>query len=139
MAVRARSSVGQALGYSGAGADEGRAEVVGGEVGVVERAGQELTDQGDGRRFRGGQLFEVVREFEQVGAHRRELSGQLGLDPGPALRGLEGSILRRDPTLAAADGRAPPPALPGAGSVFGPGRLDVEEFEDLTLGVGEVV
>jgi predicted ATPase/DNA-binding SARP family transcriptional activator len=47
--------------------------------------------------YRSGRQPEALRAFEQ---HRRQLAEELGLDPSPALRDLEGSILRHDPGLA---------------------------------------
>jgi YVTN family beta-propeller protein len=47
-------------------------------------------------------LYRCGRQAEALGTYqeyRRGLSEQLGLDPSPALRGLEASILSRDPAL----------------------------------------
>jgi peptide/nickel transport system substrate-binding protein len=52
--------------------------------------------------YRGGREAEALEAYQH---YRRRLSEQLGLDPSPALRELEASILSRDPTLDLRDGR----------------------------------
>jgi DNA-binding SARP family transcriptional activator len=46
--------------------------------------------------YRCGRQAEATEVFQQ---YRRALSHELGLDPSPALRELEASILSRDPKL----------------------------------------
>jgi peptide/nickel transport system substrate-binding protein len=46
--------------------------------------------------YRCGRQAEALESYQQ---YRRALSHELGLDPSPALSGLEASILRRDPSL----------------------------------------
>ena len=55
--------------------------------------------------YRSGRQPEALRAFD---TYRRLLAEELGLDPSPELRELEGRILRHDPTLAT--GRAAPGA-----------------------------
>ena len=55
--------------------------------------------------YRCGRRGEALAAFE---AARRVLAGELGLDPGPELAGLQAKVLADDPALA-----APAPALPG--------------------------
>ena len=55
--------------------------------------------------YRCGRRGEALAVFE---AARRVLAGELGLDPGPELAGLQAQVLADDPALA-----APAPALPG--------------------------
>jgi predicted ATPase/class 3 adenylate cyclase len=54
--------------------------------------------------YRCGRRGEALAAFE---AARRVLAGELGLDPGPELAGLQAKVLADDPALAA------PPAVPG--------------------------
>jgi peptide/nickel transport system substrate-binding protein len=65
--------------------------------------------------YRSGRQAEALRVYQQ---YRRALSEALGLDPSPALRQLEGSILNRDPSLEVRAASAP--GLPASG---GPTRL----------------
>lgn len=51
--------------------------------------------------YRCGRQAEALRAYQE---YRRGLSEQLGLDPSPALRGLEASILGRDPSLELPNG-----------------------------------
>jgi DNA-binding SARP family transcriptional activator len=57
--------------------------------------------------YRGGRQAEALEAYREF---RSLLLEELGLEPAPALRELEGAILRQDPVLAAAP--APPPAPP---------------------------
>jgi hypothetical protein len=65
--------------------------------------------------YRSGRQAEALRVYQE---YRRALSEALGLDPSPALRQLEGSILNRDPSLEVRAASAP--GLPTSG---GPTRL----------------
>jgi LuxR family transcriptional regulator, maltose regulon positive regulatory protein len=56
--------------------------------------------------YRSGRQAEALRAYTQV---RDRLTGELGIDPGPALRELQARILAQDPSLAPAS-PAPPPA-----------------------------
>jgi len=63
--------------------------------------------------YRGGRQAEALEVYRET---RRVLADELGLEPGPELRGLERAILRHDPSLAAAvaplqaeANREPPP------------------------------
>jgi predicted ATPase/DNA-binding SARP family transcriptional activator len=49
--------------------------------------------------YRAGRQAEALRAYTEV---RDRLVGELGIDPGPALRELEARILAQDPSLAAA-------------------------------------
>jgi len=64
--------------------------------------------------YRAGRQAEALRAY---GEARDCLVDQLGIDPGPALRELEGRILAHDPSLAAAGpaglGAVPPPSATG--------------------------
>ena len=58
-------------------------------------------------------LYRSGRQAEALDAYRhtrRELSDQLGLEPGEQLKRLEQAILRQDPALDLADDRPDPPA-----------------------------
>jgi DNA-binding SARP family transcriptional activator len=58
-------------------------------------------------------LYRAGRQSDALDAYRaarRTLVGDLGLEPGAALRDLEAAILRHDPALDAAARRAPPSA-----------------------------
>ena len=48
--------------------------------------------------YRGGRQAEALRVY---GEARERLVDELGLEPGPALRELEGRVLAQDPTLDA--------------------------------------
>jgi predicted ATPase/DNA-binding SARP family transcriptional activator len=49
--------------------------------------------------YRAGRQGEALRAYTDA---RDRLAGELGIDPGPALRGLQARILAQDPSLAAA-------------------------------------
>jgi DNA-binding SARP family transcriptional activator/tetratricopeptide (TPR) repeat protein len=93
-----------------------------------ELAGQAVAAPGDERLVgqlmlalhRSGRQAEALRWFERT---RQFLAGELGVDPGPGLRGLHGQILRADPVLAlvagpvgvtAGDTSPPSGSVPGA-------------------------
>ena len=50
--------------------------------------------------YRAGRQAEALRAYTEI---RDRLVGELGIDPGPALRELEARILVQDPSLAASD------------------------------------
>ena len=50
--------------------------------------------------YRSGRQAEALEAYQEF---RRNLSEELGLDPGPAMQQLELAILARDPTLDLAD------------------------------------
>jgi DNA-binding SARP family transcriptional activator len=54
--------------------------------------------------YRGGRQSDALHVYQEA---RRLLAGELGLDPGPALRHLERQILEHDPALAPPQQRAP--------------------------------
>ncbi len=59
--------------------------------------------------YRSGRQAEALNAYQNA---RRELVGELGIEPGPALRELEQAILRQDPELVVAP-NAPAAILPG--------------------------
>jgi len=61
--------------------------------------------------YRSGRQAEALRAY---GEARDGLVGELGISPGPALRGLEGRILAQDPTLSVPDPQSPPGATVSA-------------------------
>jgi DNA-binding SARP family transcriptional activator/tetratricopeptide (TPR) repeat protein len=69
-------------------------------------------------RLRGQLMLALYRSGRQAKAleiariGRKILADELGLDPDPALRELEGAILRQDPALTSTTREPPPPALP---------------------------
>jgi predicted ATPase/DNA-binding SARP family transcriptional activator len=65
-------------------------------------------------RYRSGRQAEALRAYAEVRDH---LAGELGLDPGPALRELQTRILAQDPSLAPASALARPAPGPAAGAV----------------------
>ena len=58
--------------------------------------------------YRSGRQAEALRAYTEI---RDRLAGELGIDPGPALRELQARILAQDPSLAPAA-----PRQPGSGS-----------------------
>jgi DNA-binding SARP family transcriptional activator len=52
---------------------------------------------------RGGRQVEALQALR---THREALAGELGLDPGPALRDLELAVLRQDPAVVSSSGSA---------------------------------
>ena len=63
--------------------------------------------------YRSGRQAEALRAYTEI---RDRLVGELGIDPGPALRELQARILAQDPSLAPASG----PASPAAAQVVAP-------------------
>ncbi|MFJ4920013.1 BTAD domain-containing putative transcriptional regulator [Streptomyces sp. NPDC088725] len=61
--------------------------------------------------YRSGRRAEALAEYRRIHAH---LTSELGVDPGPALRDLQGAVLRGEPTgghpALTAAGLSPPPA-----------------------------
>ena len=60
--------------------------------------------------YRSGRQAEALRAYAEV---RDRLAGELGLDPGPALRELQARILAQDPSLAPASALARPAPVAG--------------------------
>ena len=84
--------------------------------------------------YRSGRQAEALRAYAEV---RDRLAGELGIDPGPALRELQARILAQDPSLAPASPApaqvvAPPKA---AGSL---GRLPCSRRSCMSRGRGVV-
>jgi predicted ATPase/DNA-binding SARP family transcriptional activator len=67
--------------------------------------------------YRSGRQAEALRAYAEV---RDRLAGELGLDPGPALRELQTRILAQDPSLAPASALTRPAPVPAAGTVAAP-------------------
>jgi predicted ATPase len=63
--------------------------------------------------YRSGRQAEALHAYAEVRDH---LVGELGLDPGPALRELQSRILAQDPSLAPASHLARPAPVPAAAS-----------------------
>src|SRR5580704_10577958 len=61
--------------------------------------------------YRAGRQAEALRAYTEV---RDRLVGELGIDPGPALRELQARILAQDPSLAPASTPASPAAAPAS-------------------------
>jgi LuxR family maltose regulon positive regulatory protein len=59
--------------------------------------------------YRSGRQAEALRAYTEV---RDRLTGELGIDPGPALRDLQARILAQDPSLALASPAPAPVAAP---------------------------
>jgi predicted ATPase/class 3 adenylate cyclase len=81
--------------------------------------------------YRCGRRGEALAAFE---AARRVLAGELGLDPGPELAGLQAQVLADDPALAApavVPGGAVPAAAEGAAAVGLPQGTVTFLFTDL--------
>jgi predicted ATPase/DNA-binding SARP family transcriptional activator len=64
--------------------------------------------------YRSGRQAGALRAYAEVRDH---LAGELGLDPGPALRELQTRILAQDPSLAPASAPARPAPVPAGGAV----------------------
>ena len=67
--------------------------------------------------YRSGRQAEALRAYAEV---RDRLAGELGLDPGPALRELQTRILAQDPSLAPASALARPAPVPAGGAAAAP-------------------
>ena len=61
--------------------------------------------------YRAGRQAEALRAYTEI---RDRLVGELGIDPGPALRELQARILAQDPSLAPASAPASPAPVPAA-------------------------
>ena len=75
--------------------------------------------------YRSGRQAEALRAYTEIRDH---LAGELGIDPGPALRDLQSRILAQDPSLgpasqAPAQVAAPPEATGDRGDSLVPGPL----------------
>jgi len=68
-------------------------------------------------RYRSGRQAEALRAYTEIRDH---LAGELGLDPGPALRELQARILAQDPSLAPAS--PAPPQKPRIAQVVAPSK-----------------
>jgi len=67
--------------------------------------------------YRGGRQAEALRAYTEV---RDRLAGELGIDPGPALRELQARILAQDPSLAPASAHASATGSPAPVPVAAP-------------------
>jgi len=70
--------------------------------------------------YRAGRQAEALRAYTEV---RDRLVGELGIDPGPALRELQARILAQDPSLAPASAPASPAPVPAAAPPTSAGNL----------------
>ncbi len=64
--------------------------------------------------YRSGRQAEALSAYTEVRDH---LAGELGIDPGPALRELQARILAQDPSLGPASAALRPAPAPAAGAV----------------------
>ena len=74
--------------------------------------------------YRSGRQAEALSAYTEIRDH---LAGELGIDPGPALRELQARILAQDPSLTPASAPASAPATgpasaPATGPATGPAR-----------------
>ncbi len=67
--------------------------------------------------YRSGRQAEALRAYAEI---RDRLVGELGIDPGPALRELQARILAQDPSLGPATAPASAPAGPAPAQVVAP-------------------
>ena len=67
--------------------------------------------------YRSGRQAEALRAYTEI---RDRLAGELGIDPGPALRELQARILAQDPSLAPAS--PAPPQKPRIAHVIAPSK-----------------
>ena len=70
--------------------------------------------------YRAGRQAEALRAYTEI---RDRLVGDLGIDPGPALRELQARILAQDPSLAPASTPARPAPVPAAAPPTPAGNL----------------
>ena len=71
--------------------------------------------------YRAGRQAEALRAYTEI---RDRLAGELGIDPGPALRDLEARILAQHPSLSAEPvPPGPPPARSRAPRKFAATRF----------------
>src|SRR5450631_2148214 len=70
--------------------------------------------------YQAGRQAEALRAYTEV---RDRLVGELGIDPGPALRKLQTRILTHDPSLAPASASASPAPVPAAAPPTSAGNL----------------
>jgi DNA-binding SARP family transcriptional activator len=75
--------------------------------------------------YRAGRQAEALRAYTEV---RDRLVGELGIDPGPALRELQARILAQDPSLAPASTPASPVAAAAAPASAGNLRARLSRF-----------
>ena len=87
---------------------------------VVAELGALVTEHPLRERVRGQLMLALYRSGRQADAlevakvGRRQLAEELGIDPDPALQGLELAILQQDPSLLLPAAPAPAPAAPAA-------------------------
>lgn len=70
--------------------------------------------------------YRAARQADALGTLRRaraHLAEELGIDPGPDLRRLEGAVLRQDPSLDARSPAPQPPAAPAGSTTAPPGLV----------------
>jgi DNA-binding SARP family transcriptional activator len=84
--------------------------------------------------YRCGRRAEALTEYRRI---HRHLAGELGVEPGPALRGLQLTVLRgeppRDDALPTPVGVPPPVRAPGPDPVMAPGSLVLRSLVDAGL------
>ncbi len=111
---------------------------------AVARASEMVARHPLDERFREGlmlALYRCGRQVEAIGVYqsaRRHLADELGLEPGPGLRALEGRILAQDPTLGSVTTPATPHNLPPFATSFLGRRLELETISE-ALSPGSVV
>ena len=71
--------------------------------------------------YRSGRQAEALRAYTEI---RDRLAGELGIDPGPALRELQARILAQDPSLGPASAPASPAPAPVAAPPKAAGHLE---------------
>jgi YVTN family beta-propeller protein len=97
-------------------------------------------------RLRGQQMVALYRSGRQADAlaayrdARRALVAELGIEPGPALRGLERAVLEQDPALGGDQAlpRLPRPPAPRGRAPRRPGRMALAGALLLAIAVGAV-
>jgi len=83
--------------------------------------------------YRCGRQSDALEIFS---AARRALRDELGLEPGPDLRELQGQILRQDPTLAATSKASRTVSLPSPSTRLLGREEELSELEELLVGDG---